>query len=155
MPPCSLARCLLTIALVVTCAACGESDGSQGGAAPQTVPDLADLTITSATVQKVSDQSCFGFETCLIVTVANRGTVDATGLDDGCGTSSFGDPEPWSSFVIDGSVPAETTVTFRSGYSNLTQFLPATFKLFCEIDAADRIAEIDETNNIYVTTMSL
>lgn len=116
----------------------------------------ADLTITSATVQRVADPDmCGGFTLCLIVTVANRGSADVTGLQDGCGTSSFGDPEPWTDFTLDGSVPAGGSETFRSGYPNLEPYLPATFTLFCEVDAVDRIEESREDNNTFTTTVSL
>ena len=146
---------LLVLAMVMAAvAACGDSNGG-GGGTPATTANLADLTITSATVERVSASSCNGSTTCLIVTVANRGTVDASGLDDGCGTRSFGDPQPWSSFVLGGVVPAGATITYRSGYDNLEPHLPATFELFCEIDAVGRVDESNENNNTYTTTVSL
>ena len=117
---------------------------------------LADLTITSATVQRVADpDSCEGVAVCLIVTVTNQGSVDASGLQDGCSTSSFGDPEPGASFTQGGMVPAGASVTFRSGYPVIEPYLPATFMLVCEVDAAGRIDESDETNNRYSATISL
>jgi hypothetical protein len=108
-------------------------------------PPLPDLAIISATVQRVADpDTCGGYTLCLFVTVANWGSVDATGLDDGCGTASFGDPQPWTDFILDGVVPADTTLTFRSGYEYLGPHLPATFTLFCEIDAPNRVEESNE-----------
>ena len=134
----------------------GDSDPAAATPAEPASPrDLADLAITFATVERVADQSCFGNEICLIVTVVNRGTAGATGFTDGCGTSSFGDEEPWGSYVTDGIIPAGSSITYRSGYGALEEHLPATFTLLCEVDAADRVDESDETNNVYTATVSL
>ena len=115
-----------------------------------------DLTILSATVQRAAEPDiCGGYTLCLLVTAANWGPVDVTGLNDGCGTPSFGDPQPFAAYALDSVIPADTTVTFRSGYRNLEPHLPATFTLICEIDATNRINETNETNNIYTTEVTL
>ncbi len=147
-------RLVAVLLLVSFLAACDQDDAVGGGSSAQTAPDRADLTITSATVQRVSDNSCSGAATCLIVTVANRGARDATGLQDGCFTDSFGAPRLVASFALGGSVPARSTITFRSGWSDLDVMVSATFDLVCEVDAVDRIIESNEANNTYSTTIS-
>jgi hypothetical protein len=103
----------------------------------------------------VSDpSSCNGSRICLIVTVANKGAVDVTGLQDGCGTSDF-QPSPFASFTLSGAVPAGSSVTFRSGFDALESKAPVTFTLFCEVDAAKTITESNEDNNTYTTTVTL
>ena len=125
-------------------------------ASPGSTRPAADLAIVWAAVERVDDpEDCGGYRLCLAVTVANWGSEDVGGLNDGCGTPSFGDPQPWSDFVTDGYLPAGATVTFRSGYENLEPFLPATFTLVCEIDAIDRVAESNEDNNRFTTEVSL
>ena len=149
---------LAIVLIAALIASCGDSDsggGGGGGGSTPPAPALADLIITSATVQRVNDQSCFGHALCLIVTVANVGTAGAEGFSDGCGTSSFGDPEPWGQYVLDGLIPAGSTITYRGDYHVLGPHLPATFTLFCEVDAADRVAESDESNNTYTITVTL
>ena len=150
---------LIGVASAVAIGGCAcegdDNDASPGTTDPPPVEQLPDLTITSATVEIVADpNTCNGSTTCLVVTVANRGDADATGLEDGCGTMSFGDPSPWASFTMSGDVPAGGSVTFRSGYDNLEPFLPAEFELICDVDAADRIAESDESNNSYSITLT-
>ena len=85
----------------------------------------------------------------------NRGTVNASGLQDCCGTNTFGDPAPFSSFTLNGDVPAGSSVTFRSAWADIGSRAPATFTLKCEVDAANRIDELDEGNNRYSTSVSL
>lgn len=133
----------------------GDENGPATGTEPSISEDLPDLTITQAFVERVANPgSCNGSELCLVVEVANEGTVDAVGLQDGCGALDF-DPQPWASYTLSGDVPAGSSVTFRSGFGNLEPWLPATFTLFCEVDAVGGIAESDESNNTYERTVTL
>ncbi len=133
-----------------------EEESPRDSTATSSAPSGTDLAILSATVQRVADpDTCGGHRLCLVVTVANWGPVDVTGMTDGCGSPSFGDLEPWANFVLDGVIPADTTMTLRSGFPGLERHLPATFTLFCEIDAANRFNEPNETNNIYTTEVTL
>jgi hypothetical protein len=119
------------------------------------VPPRPDLTITYATVSRVTNPtSCNGSRICLIVTVANRGAVDVTGLQDGCGTYDF-QPAVFASFTLSGAVPAGKSVSFRSGFDLLEPKAPTTFTLVCEVDAQKAITESDETNNSYSKTVTL
>jgi hypothetical protein len=155
----SLGLLLLVVAAVAAGILVGrnvtEDPVPGGGSEPSGAP-AADLAILSATVERVAHpDDCGGYDLCLVVTVANWGPEDVTGLNDGCGTSSFGDPQPWSNYTFNSALPAGATVTFRSGYENLEPFLPATFTLFCEVDAVGRIDESNEDNNRYTTEVSL
>ena len=150
-----LGRVLLTVLIVITACSCAYDEGRGVDQEATNPPELPDLAITFATVTQVNDQSCLGHQLCLIVRVANLGTVDAVGFTDGCGTSSFGDPEPWAQYADNGVVPAGSTVTFRAGYAGLGRHLPARFTMFCEVDAAGEIDETDEVNNTYEATLSL
>ena len=126
-------------------------------AAPLSVTTAqTDLAILSATVERVADpDECGGHSLCLIVAVANWGPVDITDVTDGCGSPSFGDEEPWAFFAYEAVIPADTYTTFRAPYPSLGHHLPATFTLICEIDAANRIDEPNETNNRYTTEVTL
>ena len=148
-------RLLSVVLVIVAFAACGDSNGGSGTVAPSTAPGT-DLAILSATVERVADpNTCGGYTLCLVVAVANWGPVDVTGISDGCGTPSFGDPQPWAAFTEDGVIPADSYKTFRAPYPGLASHLPATFTLVCQIDARNRIDEPNETNNHYTTEVSL
>ena len=145
---------LIMLAIGVWVFLLGNGDNG-GGNTPTPGEPAPDLAITAATVQRADAAGCGGSTTCLVVTVTNLGSADATGLEDGCGTSDFGDPAPFSSFTFGGNVPAGSTVMFRSGFESLEPHLPATFTLDCEVDASNRVAESDEGNNTYSTIVSL
>ena len=154
-----LGALLLVVAAVVVGILVGriwsDTDTSPAATSPSSTQAQTDLAVLSATVQRVDDpETCGGFGVCLLVTVANWGPVDVT-LNDGCGTPSFGDPQPWAPYAADRVLAAGETVTYRAGYPGLEEHLPATFTLVCEIDAADGIAEPNETNNVYTTDVTL